>query len=770
MVNVFVLRSLSRKQVPATLRLQRAMEAHTALQARTVQQGTDESEETPSDDTSASVEIPISAASTDDLATQLRNLWQREKNQHQEQDNDSQRDDDIVLPDLKTMLQKIGSREKDELLLLLLEQQETLRSQCNEVAELGEKIAAQLIHQQHEVRQKYREQRSKLEEQLHEALYFNPQVTVLQAKVEELEESNREHEQKLRFAGGTVRRMAQRGNAWTEDDEHEVKQSLHQKEAITAQMIGIISARLNSLQTTANNRKHGLECDLRVNSDYCSKMVPPLVDMLESRGAAAAKSRAISSTTLASNQAMLERLFGPDERTKTHTQLHKKKKLEVHKGDNKRNARGQIEKQLQASVEGHITRTVESFVYGVNDGDIGGASSRGNVYMNTTLLLVHTFERIHISHGRRNFKRFLLSELSGALFEEVFWLVFCHFYQKESLAQQRALADEISAKYIKMVAALRGSMDYLFRVYPYAIASGICSGFYYLFPGSRHLYSPEFKNDVYLFVCQLLLGLKMTPASVQSMRRQYFPEEVVDDIGIRIKPVGKLTASASTGAISDAGNGSARNGDISHLPRLLSPQTAQTLAKSASETSYLGKLATGDNSIAKILEPPVTSIYSANLDDQDDFDALPRLRRHQQRALFNASQLSPLMKQYFRSPTMNAQKASFVLRTTPSADCAVGGEETFHKFYRRKAQKGYAAEAQRQHEKCIREIQKEQRDTKREIAALHETRDLVLSSGKKSLQAYCTVLMSRKHVGEEENATPTAAGSSNIAIGTGNQP
>lgn len=134
--------------------------------------------------------------------------------------------------------------------------------------------------------------------------------------------------------------MAQRGAAWTEDDEQEVKQSLHQKEAITAQMIGIISARLNSLQTTgwcvqqripivsdpyqhatfiANNRKQGLECDLRVNSDYCSKMVPPLVDTLESRGAAAAKSRAISSTTLASNQAMLERLFGPDEKARAHT-------------------------------------------------------------------------------------------------------------------------------------------------------------------------------------------------------------------------------------------------------------------------------------------------------------------------------------------------------------------------------------------------------------------------------------------------------------------
>ncbi|KAL3660910.1 hypothetical protein V7S43_013927 [Phytophthora oleae] len=548
--------------------------------------------------------------------------------------------------------------------------------------------------------------------------------------------------------------MAQRGNAWTEEDEQGVKQSLYQKEAITAQMIGIISARLNSLQTTANNRKHGLECDLRVNSDYCSKMVPPLVDTLESRGAAAAKSRAISSTTLASNQAMLERLFGPDEKTRTHTQVLKKKKMEVHKGDNRRNARGHIEKQLQASIEGHITRTVESFVYGIHDGDLGGGAtnSRSSIYMNTNLLLLHTFERIHTSHGRRNFKRFLLSELSGALFEEVFWLVFCHFYQKNSLAQQRTLADEISAKYVKMVAALRGNIDYLFRVYPYAIASGVCWGFHYLFPGSRHLYTPEFKNDVYLFVCQLLLGLKMTPASVQSMRRQYFPEEVVDDLGAKIKPVGKLVASASTGAVVDGENASARNSDVYHLPRLLSPQTSQSLAKSASEPSYLGKLATGDNSIAKILEPQMAPLYSSGLDAEDGFGVTNRIRRHQQRALFNASQLSPLMKQYFRSPTKNAKKASFVLRTTPAADCAVGGEETFHKFFRRKPQKGYAAEAQHQQEKCMREIQKAQRDTKREIAALHETCDLVLSSGKKALQAYCTVLMSRKHVNEEEDA------------------
>lgn len=69
----------------------------------------------------------------------------------------------------------------------------------------------------------------------------------------------------------------------------------------------------------------------------------------------------------------------------------------------------------------------------------------------------------------------------------------------------------------------------------------------------------------------------------------------------------------------------------------------------------------------------------------------------------------------------------------------------------------------------MREIQKEQRDIKRDIAALHETRDLVLTSGKKALQAYCTVLMSRKHPSEEEDAVANAAGSSGMAMGAANQ-
>jgi hypothetical protein len=77
---------------------------------------------------------------------------------------------------------------------------------------------------------------------------------------------------------------------------------------------------INDNMMPANNRKLGLECDLRVHSAYCSKLVPGLQDPYEIRaGGAAAKARAGAASTSASSQAMMERLFGPDDKTRSRT-------------------------------------------------------------------------------------------------------------------------------------------------------------------------------------------------------------------------------------------------------------------------------------------------------------------------------------------------------------------------------------------------------------------------------------------------------------------
>lgn len=186
------------------------------------------------------------------------------------------------------------------------------------------------------------------------------------------------------------------------------------------------------------------------------------------------------------------------------------------------------------------------------------------------------------------------------------------------MPQQRALVEDISAKYVKMIATLHGNIDYIFRIYPYAIASGVCWGFHYLFPGSRHLYSAEFKNDVYLFVCQLLLGLKLSSVSVQSMRRQYFPDEVLDDANGKGKLFKAPMSASGSGSGLGGGASSASIGslstlaeDLAFLPRIQSApgfeddlarrSVAANMKKSVSE-SYLGKQALNDNTVERILE------------------------------------------------------------------------------------------------------------------------------------------------------------------------
>jgi hypothetical protein len=242
--------------------------------------------------------------------------------------------------------------------------------------------------------------------------------------------------------------------------------------------------------------------------------------------------------------------------------------------------------------------------------------------------------------------------------------------------------------------------DYLFRVYPYAVASGVCWGFHYLFPGSRHLYSTAFKNDVFLFVGQLLLGLRLCPISVLSMRRQFFPEEMLDEAA-GLKHMAQPNAALPNDTAVEKSVGSSVMPDLSALlPRLKtsqsnavlpSPATASAkLPKSASEL-YLLKQSNAENSIAKILRLPTSGLSHSSLDDDFDNESgdypsgdrssgAPRtMRTHQQRIFFNASQLSPLMKGYLGAENKNFKKPSYLVRTTPFKECAIGGEDTFHK-------------------------------------------------------------------------------------------
>ncbi|KAF0687827.1 Aste57867_20479 [Aphanomyces stellatus] len=479
---------------------------------------------------------------------------------------------------------------------------------------------------------------------------------------------------------------SRRRSVIVEDDENEPKKSLQQKEVISAQMIGVVQCRLDSLRTVAENRIYGLECDLKANLDHSSRMVMGLPDPYETnKVVASGRLRTGTLAMNARNQMLMERLFGPDEKMRTRNKTMKKSKADMLKTETRRNKRAQLEKQLQVSIERHVTRTVDSVLSSTD-------SSKKSIELNAKLLISHTVEKMRIIQGKKTFKRFALTELSCTQFEQIFWLVFSKIFQKNSTNEQHKIMESICSQYVKMLSVLRLNKDLIFRIYPYAIAGSVCSGFHYLFPGSRHLYVNDFKNQVFVIVCELLLGLKMCPISVQMMRKQYFPEDLLEDFAGKMKYIDN--------------------------PNEYAAQQGTVLKKSWSNT---------------------------NLDMTQ-----PSLRVHQVRTSFNAAQLSPLMKEYLATKKEGLKKPCFLRRTTPVTKCLVGGEDTYRKTLTKKDQiQDYAQNSADLYEEYRKDVLDFQKNAHHAIKLIDETKDIVLNGGKAAIKAYKSILLSRSTAEDE---------------------
>ncbi|KAF0731990.1 hypothetical protein Ae201684P_020922 [Aphanomyces euteiches] len=473
-----------------------------------------------------------------------------------------------------------------------------------------------------------------------------------------------------------------------EEDDNEPKKTLEQKEVISAQMIGVVQSRLKSLRTVAENRMYGLECDLKANVDHSSRELSGIPDPYEtSKVVTNGRLRTGTLSTSARNQLLMERLFGSDEKARMRNKTMKKSKADILKTETRRNKRAQLEKQLQVSIERHVTRTVDSVLTSMDN--------ISNIELNAKLLISHTIEKMRIIQGKKTFKRFALNDLSCTQFELIFWLVFSRIFQRNSHDEQSRLMESICSQYVKMLSALRLNKDLIFRIYPYAIAGSVCSGFHYLFPGSRHLYTNDFKHEVFVIVCELLLGLKLCPISVQMTRRQYFPEDLLEDISAKIK----FTES-----------------EQSTLP-------TSTLTKSFSEIT-LG-------------------------------NTRKTMRVHQVRTSFNAAQLSPLMKEYLVTSKDGIKKSCFLRRTTPVPRCLVGGEDTYKKTNVKKDQiHSIAQQASELYDEYRRDVIKYQKDAQHAIKLIDETKDIVLNGGKAAIRAYKSILHSHSMIEDKMHLVP----------------
>ena len=61
---------------------------------------------------------------------------------------------------------------------------------------------------------------------------------------------------------------------------------------------------------------------------------------------------------------------------------------------------------------------------------------------------------------------------------------------------QEHLLRHVSVIYVQMLSlrSLEAHKDFFFKYYPFVLANAVYSAFYYLCPGSRHLYTKAFRR------------------------------------------------------------------------------------------------------------------------------------------------------------------------------------------------------------------------------------------------------------------------------------
>jgi Protein of unknown function len=89
--------------------------------------------------------------------------------------------------------------------------------------------------------------------------------------------------------------------------------------------------------------------------------------------------------------------------------------------------------------------------------------------------------------------------------------------------------------------------DLFFKHYPFLIANAVHCGFFYLCPGTRHLYGTSFKRILYLECVRLLTGVDVMPVSILDTRAKLFPEEAHEDVTAANVTSTSAAATASSG-------------------------------------------------------------------------------------------------------------------------------------------------------------------------------------------------------------------------------
>jgi hypothetical protein len=555
------------------------------------------------------------------------------------------------------------------------------------------------------------------------------------------------------------------------DDPENSKSSMIERNL--EQMIKVLHLRLTSISDTTKRRMDYCIQDLKPNSKLKSAQLPSgmnvdfddlgpkfvkdtnrstymghgkEINLVSTEGVFVDPQRLVLRTKTNTEAAKrveqrLEETFGTvtlrdtkGQRMKTKTS----KKSEAMKLEKKRQYRQKLEKELQVNIESFVTRSVmdpEMIFKIASPGEPikwpiplcwpskdlrSRFPDNADGEMRPDILLRYALERISLPSGEGLF-RWIVSKTSVQdYFVHLFWLIKVKFFQKSEVIcteEEDYLLAATGTHYVKIVdeftqrALLEHEKDFIFRFFPYILTQAIFFGFYYLCPGSRHLYTKSFRKTVLLQVVQIIYGVQLCATSVKVMWAKLFPEEVEVDEGdveeevfptniafpVDMRPstgnlwnldvTSKSTATlppltetlnskagilASDEATSDRPPLVPSSSDGALLSSSVRPLTTGS-AKNSIKSEFLDTKFTG----VTLIEPLARTMLARPPEKPDGpRSMLPR----QSGEAMNAKYLSPLTQKFLASADpgigMGIQRMT---RTLPVSWCLTGGSDTHRK-------------------------------------------------------------------------------------------
>ena len=160
--------------------------------------------------------------------------------------------------------------------------------------------------------------------------------------------------------------------------------------------------------------------------------------------------------------------------------------------------------------------------------------------MDPALLLRYSVEKINLPSGENMFRWLGRQSMIQQYFVYLFWLVKVKFFERDSDPENETfLLRGLSVEYVKIMELLAShghgaeyEKDFAYQYLPYILANAVYFGFFFLCPGSRHIYTKGFKKTILLQVVKVMHGLQLCTASVKVLWVRLFPEdthEVEDD-------------------------------------------------------------------------------------------------------------------------------------------------------------------------------------------------------------------------------------------------